>query len=147
MTAEDVAATFNLHADPENGSNALSAFTGVLSKGGAQAIDPTTVMFELDGPNGNFPFTASSDNYNLIILPKGFDPASWSKSFMGTGPWKLEKYTPERRRDLHEEPRLLGHEPRSPCPTRTRSSTTRRKRPGSWASRATRSTSSPSSRP
>ena len=37
MTAEDVAATFNLHADPDNGSNALSAFTGVLSKGGAQA--------------------------------------------------------------------------------------------------------------
>ena len=39
MTAEDVAATFNLHADPKNGSNALSAFTGVLSKGGAQATD------------------------------------------------------------------------------------------------------------
>ena len=39
MTAEDVAATFNLHADPDNGSNALSAFTGVLSKGGAQATD------------------------------------------------------------------------------------------------------------
>ena len=37
MTAQDVAATFNLHADPKSGSNALSAFTGVLSKGGAQA--------------------------------------------------------------------------------------------------------------
>ena len=43
MTAEDVAATFNLHADPDNGSNALSALTGVLSKGGAQAVDDTTV--------------------------------------------------------------------------------------------------------
>ncbi len=94
MTTEDIAATFNLHADPENGSNALSAFTGVLSKGGAKAVDETTVVFELDAPNGNFPFTTSSDNYNLIILPKGFDPESWSKTFMGTGPWKLEKYTP-----------------------------------------------------
>ena len=94
MTTEDVAATFNLHADPENGSNALSALTGVLSKGGAQAVDDTTVVFELDAPNGNFPFTTSSDNYNLIILPKGFDPETWSKTFMGTGPWKLEKYTP-----------------------------------------------------
>ncbi|MGI8778845.1 MAG: ABC transporter substrate-binding protein [Solirubrobacteraceae bacterium] len=94
MTAEDVAATFNLHADPENGSNALSAFTGVLSKGGAQAIDESTVMFELDAPNGNFPFSTSSDNYNLVILPKGFDPTKWSKTFPGTGPWKLEKYTP-----------------------------------------------------
>ena len=94
MTTEDVAATFNLHADPENGSNALSAFTGVLSKGGAQAVDESTVVFELDAPNGNFPFTTSSDNYNLIILPKGFDPETWSKTFMGTGPWKMEKYTP-----------------------------------------------------
>ena len=94
MTAEDVAATFNLHADPDTGSNALSAFTGVLSKGGAQATDESTVVFELDAPNGNFPFTTSSDNYNLIILPKGFDPSTWSKTFMGTGPWKLEKYTP-----------------------------------------------------
>jgi peptide/nickel transport system substrate-binding protein len=94
MTAEDVAATFNLHADPDNGSNALSAFTGVLSKGGAQAIDESTVMFELDGPNGNFPYSTSSDNYNLIILPKDFDPETWVKTFQGTGPWRLEKYTP-----------------------------------------------------
>jgi peptide/nickel transport system substrate-binding protein len=94
MTAEDVAATFNLHADPKNGSNALSAFTGVLSKGGAHAIDASTVMFELDAPNGNFPYSTSSDNYNLIVLPKGFDPETWVKTFMGTGPWKLEKYTP-----------------------------------------------------
>jgi peptide/nickel transport system substrate-binding protein len=94
MTAEDVAATFNLHADPKTGSNALSAFTGVLSKGGAQATDDTTVVFELDAPNGNFPFNTSSDNYNLIILPKGFDPTTWPKNFQGTGPWKMEKYTP-----------------------------------------------------
>ena len=95
MTAEDVAATFNLHADPDNGSNALSAFTGVLSKGGAQAVDDSTVVFELEAPNGNFPFATSSDNYNLIILPKGFDPTTWVKNFECTGPWKLEKYTPE----------------------------------------------------
>jgi len=94
MTAKDVAATFNLHADPDTGSNALSAFTGVLSKGGAQATDESTVVFELEAPNGNFPFTTSSDNYNLIILPKGFDPTTWTKTFMGTGPWKMEKYTP-----------------------------------------------------
>jgi peptide/nickel transport system substrate-binding protein len=94
MTAEDVAATFNLQADPKNGGNALSAFTGVLSKGGAQATDESTVVFELEGPNGNFPYSTSSDNYNLIILPKDFDPETWVKNFQGTGPWTLEKYTP-----------------------------------------------------
>jgi peptide/nickel transport system substrate-binding protein len=94
LTAEDVAATFNVQADPDSGGNALSAFRGVLSKGGAQARDESTVVFELDAPNGNFPFSTSSDNYNLIILPKGFDNTTWAKNFMGTGPWKLERYRP-----------------------------------------------------
>ena len=34
MTADDVVASFDRLADPANGSNALSAFTGMLSKGG-----------------------------------------------------------------------------------------------------------------
>ena len=142
MTAEDVAATFNLHADPDNGSNALSAFTGVLSKGGAQATDPTTVVFELEAPNGNFPFSTSSDNYNLIILPKGFDPTTWVEDLPGHRPVEDGEVHAQRRRDVHEEPRLLGQVPRSRCPTRTSSSTTRRRTRRSWASRATRSTSS-----
>jgi peptide/nickel transport system substrate-binding protein len=96
MTAKDVAATIDTHADPANGSNALSVFTGVLSKGNTKAVDDTTVEITLDAPNGNFPYLVSSDNYNLIILPADFDIASWDKSFLGTGPWKLEKYTPNQ---------------------------------------------------
>jgi peptide/nickel transport system substrate-binding protein len=95
MTAEDVAESINTHADPDNGSNALSVFAGVMSKGGAKATDESTVTVELDAPNGNFPYLLSSDNYNLIILPKGFDYPSWPKNFQGTGPWKMEKYTPD----------------------------------------------------
>src|SRR5215216_4637269 len=117
LTAEDVAATFNLHADPDNGSNALSAFTGVLSKGGAQATDDSTVVFELEAPNGNFPFNTSSDNYNLIILPKGFDNEKWSKTFMGTGPWKLEKYTPNVGVNYTKNPDYWDKE-RQPKPDR-----------------------------
>jgi peptide/nickel transport system substrate-binding protein len=88
MTAEDVAATVNMHADPANGSNALSVFKGVLTKGGAKATDPTTAQFTLDAPNGNFPYLVSSDNYNLIILPKTYN-GNFEKSFVGTGPWKV----------------------------------------------------------
>jgi peptide/nickel transport system substrate-binding protein len=94
MTAEDVAATMNKLADPDVGSNALSAFGGVLSTGAVEAIDDTTVQFTLDAPNGNFPYLVSSDNYNAIVLPADFD-GGWDKMFLGTGPWKLEKYTPE----------------------------------------------------
>jgi peptide/nickel transport system substrate-binding protein len=91
MTADDVAATINLHADPANGSNALSAFKGVLSKGGAKATDKLTVQVTLDAPNGNFPYLVSSDNYNLIILPKNYS-GGFENTFVGTGAWKVTKF-------------------------------------------------------
>jgi peptide/nickel transport system substrate-binding protein len=94
LTAADVAATMELHADPKNKSNALSAFGGVLSPGGTKALDDTTVEFTLDAANGNFPYLVSSDNYNVIILPKTYS-GSWDKTFIGTGPWKLQTYTPD----------------------------------------------------
>jgi peptide/nickel transport system substrate-binding protein len=94
LTAADVVATMELHTDPKNKSNALSAFTGVLSPGGAKATDDATVEFTLDAANGNFPYLVSSDNYNVIILPKTYS-GGWDKTFMGTGPWKMQTYTPD----------------------------------------------------
>ena len=94
LTAADVVASMELHADPKNKSNALSAFTGVLSPGGAKAVDDATVEFTLDAANGNFPYLVSSDNYNVIILPKTYS-GHWDKTFMGTGPWKMQTYTPD----------------------------------------------------
>jgi peptide/nickel transport system substrate-binding protein len=93
MTAEDVASSINALSDPKGGSNALSTFAGVLSKDSAKATDASTVEFQLDSPNGNFPYLLSSDNYNSIIVPKDLS-GKWEKTFPGTGPWKLEKYTP-----------------------------------------------------
>ena len=93
LAAADVVATFDRLADPDVGSNSLSAFKGVLSKGNVKAVDDTTVEFQLDSPNGNLPNLVSSDNYNAIILPRDFD-GKWEKTFIGTGPWKLEKFTP-----------------------------------------------------
>ena len=52
-----------------------------------------TVAFHLEAPNGNFPYLVSSDNYNAIIVPKGTDFAKWQKTFIGTGPFKLQSYT------------------------------------------------------
>lgn len=39
MTADDVVATFDRPSDPEMGSNALSVFSGLLSKGGTRKVD------------------------------------------------------------------------------------------------------------
>jgi len=52
-----------------------------------------TVQFTLEAPNGNFPYLCSSDNYNMIILPNGYDPASWESTFIGTGPFVMKSYT------------------------------------------------------
>jgi peptide/nickel transport system substrate-binding protein len=94
MRADDVVATMDRLADPKNSSNALSAFAGVLSKGGTRKVDDHTVEFHLDAPNGNFPYYVSSDNYNAVILPASY-AGDYEKSFIGTGPFKLEKYTPK----------------------------------------------------
>jgi peptide/nickel transport system substrate-binding protein len=91
LSAKDVEVTFNRLADPAVGSNALSTFAGVLSKGNVKATDPYTAEFRLDSPNGNFPYLVSSDNYNAIILPKTYN-GGWDKTFIGTGPWKLQSF-------------------------------------------------------
>jgi peptide/nickel transport system substrate-binding protein len=91
LTARDVAATFNRLADPANGSNALSAFKGILSKGATSAVGEHTVRFELEAANGNFPYLTSSDNYNAIILPASYD-GGYQKTFVGTGAMKLDSY-------------------------------------------------------
>src|SRR6202167_5540975 len=95
LTADDVVYTYQLQSDPKNASNALSNFGGVLTPSGVKKVDDFTVAFHLAAPNGNFPYLTSSDNYNMIIIPKGYNPASWQSTFIGTGPFKLGSYTPK----------------------------------------------------
>jgi len=95
LTADDVVYTYQLHTNPKGEANALSAFGGVLTPAGVKKVDDFTVEFHLSAPNGNFPYLTSSDNYNMIILPKGYDPAKWQSTFLGTGPFKLGSYTPK----------------------------------------------------
>ncbi|RWE20903.1 MAG: ABC transporter substrate-binding protein [Mesorhizobium sp.] len=92
MKADDVVASIDRLADPANSSNALSVFTGILQKGATKKLDDYTVEFHLDGPNGNFPYMLSSDNYNAIILPESYS-GNYENSFDGTGPFRLERYT------------------------------------------------------
>src|SRR5579859_4097050 len=95
LTADDVVYTYQLQTNPKNSANALSAFGGVLSPSGVKKVDQFTVQFHLDAPNGNFPYLTSSDNYNMIILPSGYDPGKWQSTFIGTGPFVLKSYTPK----------------------------------------------------
>ena len=94
LTADDVVYTYKLQTNPKNSANALSAFGGVLGPSGVTKVDDHTVAFHLEAPNGNFPYLTSSENYNMIILPDGYDPADWQSSFVGTGPFVLTSYVP-----------------------------------------------------
>ncbi|RWE75223.1 ABC transporter substrate-binding protein [Mesorhizobium sp.] len=94
MKAEDVVASIDRLADPANSSNALSVFSGILQKGNTKKVDDYTAEFHLDAPNGNFPYMVSSDNYNAVIIPASYK-GDYEKNFDGTGPFKLEKYTPK----------------------------------------------------
>jgi peptide/nickel transport system substrate-binding protein len=94
MNADAVIASVDRLSDPKNGSNALSAFKGVLSPGGSKKVDDLTVAFHLDAPDGNFPYVLSSDNYNMVILPASYS-GNYEQSFVGTGPFKIDKYIPK----------------------------------------------------
>jgi peptide/nickel transport system substrate-binding protein len=93
MTADDVVYTFKQLSDPHNASNALSTLGGILTPDGVTKVDANTVRFQLHGPNGNFPYAVSSDNYNAIIVPAGTDYAKWPKTWIGTGAFKYASYT------------------------------------------------------
>ncbi len=93
MTADDVVYTMQQQCDPKNAANALSVFGGILSPSGVKKVDSSTVAFHLNTPIGSFPYLVSSDNYNSIIVPKGTNFATWQKTMIGTGPFKLKSYT------------------------------------------------------
>jgi peptide/nickel transport system substrate-binding protein len=91
--SDDVVATFDrLTGDPK--SAALSAFKGVLSKGGTKAVDNLTVDFHLDAPTASFPYLTSSTTYQAILLPKDYELGSFTKKAQGTGAYELVSYTP-----------------------------------------------------
>jgi peptide/nickel transport system substrate-binding protein len=111
FTADDVVYTFKQLSDPKNSSNALSTFNGTLSPSGVRAVDPHTVAFHLEAPNGNFPYIISSDNYNAVIVPAGTDFGKWEKTFVGTGPFKLQSYNANVGANFTANPDYWGPKP------------------------------------
>ncbi len=108
LTADDVVYTYKMQTDPKSSSNALSAFGGVLQPSGVVKVDDHTVAFHLEAPNGNFPYLTSSDNYNMIILPTGYNPANWQSTFVGTGPFILKSYTAKTGASFTANPSYWG---------------------------------------
>jgi peptide/nickel transport system substrate-binding protein len=94
--ADDVVATMGILLNPKTVSAALSSFQGILSQGGVRKVDDSTVEFHLDGPFADFPYMVASTNYDCLILPSTFKPGTWQSDPVGTGPFKMTKFTPKQ---------------------------------------------------
>jgi peptide/nickel transport system substrate-binding protein len=97
LTAEDVVATFDVITDPKGGSSALSAFGGVLSPGGVEAVGEHQVRFHLDRPYADFPYLVSNYTYSAVILPRTYEVGTFVQGGVGTGPFVLREYVPNER--------------------------------------------------
>jgi peptide/nickel transport system substrate-binding protein len=94
LSADDVVATYKRLVDPKSGSQALSAYQGVLSPAGVSKVDNLTVRFRLDAPNANFPYLTSSATYQGIILPASYQVGTFTKTPQTTGGFQLTSWTP-----------------------------------------------------
>jgi len=96
LSADDVVATFNRLLTKN--SQALSSYNGVLSAGGVHKVDDHTIRFDLDAPNGFFPYLTGQMTYQAIILPKSYQlpsdlskPGEFTSKMNGTGPFMLKE--------------------------------------------------------
>ncbi len=117
MTVDDVVYSFKAQSNPKSSSNALSIFAGMLSPEGVVKRDEETVEFHLESPDASFPDAVSEDNYNMIIVPAGYDFADYQKSFIGTGKFKKTSYTPNVGATFVRNPHYWG-KPALPAETR-----------------------------
>ena len=73
-----------------------------------RAVDPHTVAFHLEAPNGNFPYIISSDNYNAVIVPKGTDFGKLAEDLRRDRAVQAQELQPERGRQLRRPIRTTG---------------------------------------
>jgi peptide/nickel transport system substrate-binding protein len=109
LTADDVVYSFKTQCDPKGSSNALSVFGGTLLPDGVVKVDDGTVAFHLEQPDGNFIDAVSENNYNMIIVPNGYDYGDYQKSFIGTGRFTMASYTPNVGASFVRNPHYWGH--------------------------------------
>jgi peptide/nickel transport system substrate-binding protein len=70
-----------------------AALAGTITKGSVTAKDANTVVFNLAGPNGNFPYLVSVFNAQSVITPASYATGTTAdKKPNGTGAWKMTSY-------------------------------------------------------
>jgi peptide/nickel transport system substrate-binding protein len=93
--ARDVVATFTAILDPKTASPARPNIGPIAE---VMAIDESTVVFRLRGPYADLPVALAYTNAKIVPAPiasGGLDQLA--RSAVGTGPFKLQEYEPDRR--------------------------------------------------
>lgn len=111
MTADDIIATYERLVSKNTGSQALSAFQGVLSPGGTTKVDDLTLKFQLDSPTASFPYLLSSTTYQSIMLPANYQLGTFTAKPQTTGAFKLTSYTPGVGAKYERNPDWWGGRP------------------------------------
>ena len=108
LTVDDIVYTYQSHADPANGSGALSKYAGLLDPSGVVKVDDQTVAFHLLTPYGAFPETVSQTNYNAVVVPNNTDYDQWAKTFIGTGPFVMKTFNQSTGATFVRNPHYWG---------------------------------------
>jgi peptide/nickel transport system substrate-binding protein len=94
MTVNDVVTTFRRLLGPD--SQAQSSYKGVI--GSVRAVGSNAVRFDLESPNGLFPYLTGQMTYQSVILPSSYripedltKPGEWTSRMNGTGPFRLRQ--------------------------------------------------------
>lgn len=101
-TARDVAATFAAILDPKTASPARNNIGPVAA---VEARDDRTVVFRLSGPYADLPVTLTYTNAKIVpaaIAQGGLERLS--RTAVGTGPFKLVQFEPERQVVVERNP-------------------------------------------
>lgn len=102
LTAADVVATFTAILDEETGSPARRN-VGPITE--ITAVDDTTVLFRTSGPYADLPVAVAYTDAKIVpasILENDFD--SLNQRAVGSGPFQLVSYEPEREVVVERNP-------------------------------------------
>ncbi len=107
MTSADVAASFNRILDEDTGAAARANYTSITS---IDTPDDLTVVFNLSQPD--VPLLAAMATTNAAILPSELiDGGDFASTAVGTGPFKLDSWTPDETTELSANADWWGEGP------------------------------------
>jgi peptide/nickel transport system substrate-binding protein len=111
LTAKDVVASMKQYVGAKGSNAGLSPY---FDASGVSAKGDYTVVFRLKSPIGVFPYLVSQTTYQAIIQPAAIaaQPGNWVQSGMiGTGAFKLVKYTDKKSAELVRHAAYWGGRP------------------------------------